>query len=193
MFVLTRIAKTNQRSVNGALLFQGLHFIEHIVLTVTVFASGTGWGASTMFGRWSGTELSSHRVWWHFTINGIATAIAITALVALYRSGILTGSKPKVKKVSLRPRSHYAFGAIGLLAVLQSLPFAVGSIVGKPAPRKVRNISLNDIQTAVGDILSPGQWWHLADPYVLFPVALLAGMWKLQRKVLSNSQETNLS
>ena len=48
-------------------------------------------------------------------------------------------------------------------------------------------------QAAVGDILSPGQWWHLADPYVLLPIALLAGMWKLQRKVLDSSQETNLS
>ena len=193
MFALTQIAKTNQRSVNGALLFQGLHFIEHIVLTVTVFASGTGWGASTMFGRWSGTELSSHRVWWHFTINGIATCIALIALVALYRSGVLTGSKPKAKAVDHRPRSHYVFGAFGLLVLLQSLPFAIGSIVGNPAPRKVRNISLNDIQTAVGDILSPGQWWHLADPYVLLPLALLAGMWKLQRKVSVSSEETNFS
>jgi hypothetical protein len=146
-----------------------------------------------MFGRWSGTELSSHRVWWHFTINGIATCIALIALVALYRSGVLTGSKPKAKAVDHRPRSHYVFGAFGLLVLLQSLPFAIGSIVGNPAPRKVRNISLNDIQTAVGDILSPGQWWHLADPYVLLPLALLAGMWKLQRKVSVSSEETNFS
>jgi hypothetical protein len=186
MFVLTRIKSVQQQLVNVALLLQGLHFIEHTILTLTVFVSGTGWGASTMFGRWSGTELSSHRFWWHFTINGIATAIALVALLAIYRSGALTGRKPKIRRADQKPWSRYVIASIAGMALLQSLPFAVGSLVGNPAPRKIRNVGLADIQTALSDIIDPGEWWHLADPYVLLPLLLLGGTWRLQNRIAAD-------
>lgn len=186
MFVLARLKNVHQRSIGGALLFQGLHFVEHIILTTTVFVTGTGWGASTMFGRWSGTELSSHRVWWHFTINGIATAIALTALLALYRSGSLTGTKPQAKPTNPRPWKHYVIASFSGIAFLQVLPFVFGSLAGEPAPRKIRNLGLSDVQGALSDIIDPGKWWHLADPYVLLPLLLLGGMWRLQNRIAAD-------
>jgi len=171
LFVLARERQVRHRSVPTALLFQGLHFVEHAILTVTVFATGTGWGASTMFGRWSGSELSSHRVWWHFTVNGIATAVAVVALITITRktSPITTaGRHPSDPSGSV----GRLVGSIGMgLVTLQLLPFVVGSIAGDPAP-KARNLMLLDV-------LSPGSWWHLADPYVLIPVLLVVAMWKM--------------
>ena len=181
LFVLARETGTRNRSAQGAVLFQGLHFLEHSLLTATVFATGTGWGASTMFGRWSGSELSSHRVWWHFTVNGIATAIALSALVAVMRSGGLPSiSKVKSKSAPISLRRFFALSFLGL-AALQIFPFVLGSVAGDPAPR-VRNLMLLDV-------LSPGAWWHLADPYVLIPVLLLVAMWRMPKHVLLSSSD----
>jgi hypothetical protein len=173
LFVLARERRTRNRSIQGAVLFQGLHFLEHILLTATVFVTGRGWGASTMFGRWSGSELSSHRVWWHFTVNAIATAIALSALVAVMRSGALLGvRKVNAKSTPVSLKRYFALSFLGL-AVVQILPFILGSVAGDPAPR-VRNLMLLDV-------LSPGSWWHLVDPYVLIPVLLLVAMWKMPK------------
>jgi len=173
LFMLARETRTRNRSIQGAVLFQGLHFLEHILLTATVFVTGTSWGASTMFGRWSGSELSSHRVWWHFTVNAIATAIALSALVAVMRSGALSGMrKVNAKSTPVSLKRYFALSFLGL-AILQILPFILGSIAGDPAPR-VRNLRLLDV-------LSPGAWWHLADPYVLIPVLLLVAMWRMPK------------
>ena len=128
-----------------------------------------------MFGRWSGSELSSHRVWWHFTVNAIATAIALSALVAVMRSGALSGMrKVNAKSTPVSLKRYFALSFLGL-AILQILPFILGSIAGDPAPR-VRNLRLLDV-------LSPGAWWHLADPYVLIPVLLLVAMWRMPKHV----------
>ena len=173
LFVLARETRTRNRSIQGAVLFQGLHFVEHILLTATVFVTGSGWGASTMFGRWSGSELSSHRVWWHFTVNAIATAIAVSALVAVTRSGALSGMrKVSAKSTPVSLKRYFGLSFLGL-AILQILPFILGSIAGDPAPR-VRNLRLLDV-------LNPGSWWHLADPYVLIPVLLLVAMWRMPK------------
>ena len=175
LFVLARETRTRNRSTQGAVLFQSLHFLEHILLTATVFVTGRSWGASTMFGRWSGSELSSHRVWWHFTVNAIATAIALSALVAVTRSGALSGMrKVNAKSNPVSLKRYFALSFLGL-AVVQILPFILGSVVGDPAPR-VRNLMLLDV-------LSPGAWWHLADPYVLIPVLLLVAMWRMPKHV----------
>ena len=174
LFVLARERRTRNRSIQGAVLFQGLHFLEHILLTATVFVTGTAWGASTMFGRWSGSELSSHRVWWHFTVNAIATAIVLSALVAVMRSGALSGMrKVSAKSTPVSLKRYFGLSFLGL-AVLQILPFILGSVAGDPAPR-VRNLRLLDV-------LSPGSWWHLADPYVLIPVLLLVAMWRMPKR-----------
>lgn len=173
LFVLARETRTRNRSIQGAVLFQGLHFVEHILLTATVFVTGSGWGASTMFGRWSGSELSSHRVWWHFTVNAIATAIALSALVAVTRSGALSGMrKVSAKSTPVSLKRYFGLSFLGL-AILQILPFILGSIAGDPAPR-VRNLRLLDV-------LNPGSWWHLADPYVLIPILLLVAMWRMPK------------
>ncbi|MEC9473275.1 MAG: DUF6008 family protein, partial [Actinomycetota bacterium] len=175
LFVLGRETRIRSRSIQGAVLFQSLHFLEHILLTATVFVTGSGWGASTMFGRWSGSELSSHRVWWHFTVNAIATAIALSALVAVTRSGALSGMrKVKANSTPVSLKRFFALSFLGL-AVVQILPFILGSVAGDPAPR-VRNLMLLDV-------LSPGAWWHLADPYVLVPVLLLVAMRRMPKHV----------
>ena len=175
LFVLARETRSRNRSTQGAVLFQSLHFLEHILLTATVFVTGRSWGASTMFGRWSGSELSSHRVWWHFTVNAIATAIALSALVAVTRSGALSGMrKVNAKNNPVSLKRYFALSFLGL-AVVQILPFILGSVVGDPAPR-VRNLMLLDV-------LNPGAWWHLADPYVLIPILLLVAMWRMPKHV----------
>lgn len=64
-----------------AVIWQGAHVVEHVVLTGTWFIFGKTIGVSTFFGLVSaGPLLSSYRVWWHFTINLIATVYATRAL-----------------------------------------------------------------------------------------------------------------
>jgi len=176
LFMLARERNVLHRSVPSAVLFQGLHFVEHVILTVTVFATGTGWGASTMFGRWSGSELSSHRVWWHFTVNGIATAVAVIALFTVTRKTITTTTVDSGGVRPLTPAGRWLVCVAVGLVTLQLLPFAVGSIAGDPGPR-TRNLMLLEV-------LSPGSWWHLADPYVLIPILLVVAMWKMPKEKL---------
>jgi hypothetical protein len=176
IFVLARISNTRSRSAQGAVLFQGLHLVEHVLLTATVFMTGTGWGASTMFGRWSGTELSTHRVWWHFIVNGIATTIAVVGLVAIYRSGALTGKSLASHRLGRLSLGRYLGASVVGLAVLQFAPFVLGSAIGDPAPRNVRNLAFRDV-------LDPGAWWQLADPYVLLPICLLLIMWRVPKRL----------
>ena len=81
--------------------------------------------------------------------------------------------KVSAKSTPVSLKRYFGLSFLGL-AVLQILPFILGSVAGDPAPR-VRNLRLLDV-------LSPGSWWHLADPYVLIPVLLLVAMWRMPKR-----------
>jgi len=169
MTVLAVMAGVRSSSIRGTLIFQGLHVVEHVVLTLTLFIGGTPWGASTLFGQWSGTELSSHRVWWHFSVNAMATVLVLVALRSLYRAGALAVRPDGVHAPRAAVVPRFAGAVAAGVVFLEVFPAVISSIVGDPAPEttKVRNLALNDV-------LDPGAWWHLADPFVLIPLASIA-------------------
>ncbi|MFB7468811.1 DUF6008 family protein [Streptomyces sp. NPDC056224] len=66
---------------------QGIHGIEHIVLTVSVaLGASRAIGLSTWFGAIPpGPALTTYRVWWHFVANLIGTGILALSLYHLWR------------------------------------------------------------------------------------------------------------
>ncbi len=66
-------------SLNMSERVQIFHVAEHVLLVGTLVVSGEALGLSTAFGAASGTTLVALRVWFHFVINAVATAFALTA------------------------------------------------------------------------------------------------------------------
>lgn len=66
-----------------ALALQGLHVVEHLLLTASWLVFDYTWGATTLFGLIPAGTVLAHavRVWAHFGINALATAAALTAAV----------------------------------------------------------------------------------------------------------------
>ncbi|MFM7089134.1 MAG: DUF6008 family protein [Candidatus Paceibacterota bacterium] len=85
------ITRKNQISL-ALLYFESIHVIEHITLTLTTATGRPAWGASTLFAKLSGAELTSFRVSWHLVMNLLGFVLAVLAL-----------SKPKInlKKTTL--------------------------------------------------------------------------------------------
>ncbi len=170
MLALAMAAGIRSSTVRGTLIFQGFHLLEHSVLTATLFISGSAWGASTMFGRWSGSELSGHRVWWHFTVNAIATVLGLMALRSLYRAGALSVRPALTSVARAATRLRLVGWTVAGMVGLQVLPAVVGSIAGDPAPRvATRN-------AAFPNPLDPGTWWPLFAPSVLIPLMSIVTM-----------------
>ncbi|PRX44678.1 hypothetical protein B0I33_111192 [Prauserella shujinwangii] len=62
---------------------QGLHGLEHLVLTVSVALGGPAVGLSTWFGTIEpGPALWTYRIWWHFLAN-VAGSIVLTVALCL--------------------------------------------------------------------------------------------------------------
>lgn len=172
MVALARTTTTRTTPLRGLVWFQGFHLVEHITLTVTLFVNGTPWGASTLFGSLSGTELSSHRVWWHFTVNALATGLGVMVLRSLWTSGALVLRPERTTTVRTSAWSRFAGLWFGGMLGLIALPAIIGKIVGDPAPPEgTRNIVLGDF------LVDPGMWWHVVDPFVLLPTLTIAAMW----------------
>lgn len=73
-----------------ALIWQGAHVAEHVLLVATVLATGTAGGLSTGFGLLGADPLGwSVRIWLHFLINAAATIAALLALREARRHGLL--------------------------------------------------------------------------------------------------------
>lgn len=73
-----------------ALIWQGLHVTEHVLLTITAATTGTASGLSTGFGLMTGGAVAwSIRIWLHFAINAAATIAALRGLQELRRAGLL--------------------------------------------------------------------------------------------------------
>lgn len=68
-----------------ALIIEGLHVFEHLMLTATTIYFDTGLGLSTLYGMPMSDYASvAYRVWWHFMANAIPTALVTYAIVKSY-------------------------------------------------------------------------------------------------------------
>ncbi len=70
------------RPLRLALWLQTAHVAEHVLLTATWFSTGTALGLSTAFGSLTASPVvaTALRVWFHFTVNGVATVLAVRGL-----------------------------------------------------------------------------------------------------------------
>ena len=68
----------------AAVVIQGLHLVEHVLLVTTLLVAGRPLGMSTGFGAFAGTRLSTYRVWWHGGVNLLATVVCAYALWAAW-------------------------------------------------------------------------------------------------------------
>lgn len=71
--------------LRAALWAQGLHVLEHVVLTTTWFVYGRALGVTTLFGAVQGATVGGLRVWAHFALNLVATGCAIAGVASLVR------------------------------------------------------------------------------------------------------------
>lgn len=86
--VLSRIGSTSsKRLARSGVVVQTVHVAEHVALTVSVALSGRAIGVSTMFGALDpGRVLWTYRVWWHLTINAMATTMLLLAIARRSRA-----------------------------------------------------------------------------------------------------------
>lgn len=70
----------------AAAVIETFHLFEHICLTVTAAWLGVPLGMSTLYGMsMDPATLVTLRVWWHFFMNAIPTALTIIALYHVWR------------------------------------------------------------------------------------------------------------
>jgi hypothetical protein len=79
----------------GAVLLQGAHVVEHLILTISFFVWGSAAGFTTLFGAAHGAFGSSLRVWAHFLLNLGATYLAVRASWEMYQQGLLIRRVPR--------------------------------------------------------------------------------------------------
>ncbi len=123
-----------------ALVTQIIHVGEHLLLYATLLIGGMPNGFSTAFGTLTGTELTSHRVIWHFVANLIPTVAASVGALQLWR---VMSTRPAVDQVvgasvfAHPPAGRMRLLAAGipvLLVALVVLPQGVSRAVGESVP-----------------------------------------------------------
>ena len=78
---------SSQRPARAGVAVQSVHVLEHVALTVSVLVGSRPRGISTGFGLLDpGPGLWTYRVWWHLSINAVATALLAVAVVRWRRS-----------------------------------------------------------------------------------------------------------
>lgn len=91
MFVSLRDAGARGNKMWGAwwaLILEGIHFGEHIVLTTTWYVFGKPYGLSVLFGWGYGLPAPwppAIRIWWHFMFNLLPMICALVALREMYK------------------------------------------------------------------------------------------------------------
>lgn len=88
MLITRRALRTRARRwARMGVWMQGLHGVEHLVLTLSVaFGAPQAIGLSTWFGLLDpGPGLWTYRIWWHFWANVIGSAIFGVSLYHLWR------------------------------------------------------------------------------------------------------------
>jgi hypothetical protein len=91
-----RTDAARSRNLRLAVTIQGVHVLEHAVLTATAAAAGRAVGVTTLFGTLEpGPLLFTVRPLAHFTLNAVATAFAVLAALDVARShGVGTWMQP---------------------------------------------------------------------------------------------------
>lgn len=91
MFIALRDAGARGNQMWGAwwaLILEGIHFGEHVVLTATWYIVGKPYGLSVLFG-WGYTLPApwptAIRIWWHFMFNLMPMICALVALREMYK------------------------------------------------------------------------------------------------------------
>ncbi len=120
-----------------AFTFEGIHLLEHIVLTATTVAGYPAWGNSTLFNTLSGAQLSTHRIWWHFVMN-------IAALI-LFALAIFSNSFSKTVRNT----------SISLLLVANFLPVAMAHFYATPMTGYNSTAQLLSLTTASAWLVNP--------------------------------------
>lgn len=85
--------KRDRRFAFWALLVEGIHVGEHVLLTSTWYVMGVPRGVSTLFGltfRFEGPWAPGFRIVWHFFANLIPMILTIGALLELKRADLLS-------------------------------------------------------------------------------------------------------
>lgn len=82
------------RYLSTALILQGVHVAEHILLTVSYLAVGSAVGFTTLFGTAQGPFGSSLRIWAHFLLNLTATYYALRSVWEMYAMGLVLDRAP---------------------------------------------------------------------------------------------------
>lgn len=96
IFALVALARSRARSageipyLRAALLLQGAHVVEHLLLTGTYLAFGSAIGFTTLFGLADGAFGSGLRVWAHFLLNLVGTYLATRAALEMGKRALLT-------------------------------------------------------------------------------------------------------
>lgn len=95
------------RSCRQLTVVQGLHTIEHGLLTVTLYTGGTARGLSTFFGAIPPTSAGAvgYRVFFHFTINMVGLFLAVRAARELDRAGVVGWMRPSRRVRGVLARS----------------------------------------------------------------------------------------
>jgi hypothetical protein len=91
------------RAVRVAFWLQLIHVLEHVSLTTTFFALGTPIGLSTLFGHsfhLEGGWAPSIRIWWHFVMVLVPTALFLLALREFRRASPLATAAPQTSTTS---------------------------------------------------------------------------------------------
>ncbi|MFI5585481.1 DUF6008 family protein [Amycolatopsis sp. NPDC051758] len=88
VMVITRraVGTRTRRWAKMGVWMQGLHGLEHLVLTLSVALGSRAIGLSTFFGLIDpGPGLTTYRVWWHFIANVMGSIIFGLALYHLWK------------------------------------------------------------------------------------------------------------
>lgn len=80
--VLSRVGVPRATTLaRRAVWAQAVHVAEHVALTTSVATGSKPLGMSTLFGTLDpGQALWTYRIWWHLTINAVATTLIVLAV-----------------------------------------------------------------------------------------------------------------
>lgn len=172
LWILARSYRCARSQTRRALVVQGLHVGEHVVLVTTLVLFGRPVGMSTGFGLLEGTQLSTFRVWWHGGVNLLATAVCVGAIVALW-SGVK-------RRVQTRAARRIALPVVATLSLPVVLALAFGQSAGPAAADHSAHETIDervgfhlvDVAVSVGlDVESSAFHWDVT----MDPVAMMGG------------------
>lgn len=151
LLLLTRAVSRARSWSRAAFVLQAAHTVEHLALTASLYTTGRAVGLSTGFGQFDGTRLSTYRVWWHGSVNLLASVVCAVAVVHWLASMRAEASEMPRQLSTLRARR--ALAASTATAFL-GLPLLVAFTMGDPIPD--RTVPSLHVHAAPVDIDRPG-------------------------------------